>query len=731
MDSRKLLSKLTLLVLAASQAQFGLASPVVVTSARPTFGEQLAARELRRYLYVRTKTLVKIQTTPASGSSFVVGTLASEQVVSALGKQLVAQLESKLGPEGFSIQTIDKNRSRTIVIAGKSPSGTLRGAYRFAETLGVRFAPMGDILPDGKIPLKMPKLDVISNPVMPVRGYFPYTSGNPEGPEYWNKDDFMLFVGQQAKLGLNLIAMLQHHRGDGSLDITWTPSWDEPYKVARAPFGMAKAFGVEMYRSQNASLLPGAESKRKLSDLNTAMLRDVYRFGRSVGVDACMGGFINGGVDYWKKALTFLNSEGFAPTYLWQHTYENWTYTDPKEDLLASSVQGFKDFLTARNELRSPIKAVVSGWAIGPRKDPTLYDRELPKEVVMGPQILDIGRAPVDPAYGKMVDRPKWVVPWLEDDFNMIAPQLWVRRLIENVRDGRAYGASGLIATHWRTKVIEPQMIALSRLGWNGELDAEAFYLDYCLAAYGPEAGPDIAKLMSRLDGKLPRVTDWKEGWPGGIHVDREYWAKHQGDFAFVDELAALRAKVRGAGSLARFDYLLGQWTYMRAVGKLRSAMGTPAETEVAREAVTALLETVSGSSELGDLIFLNRQIPRGKPMDYTGKPHLIVSTPRTSLLNGESLRLKVDVLEAGLPKRVLFSWRRLGSGRWTTVALKPGTGAAASSYSVELPAAVLGGRDFEYRIVATTSKGKSLHFPATAPASGHTVVVVSGSLGS
>jgi hypothetical protein len=585
----------------------------------------------------------------------------------------------------------------------------------------VRFSPSGDIVPDGTIDFELPELNVVSNPALEVRGYFPYHSGNPQGPEYWNRDDYMLFVGQQAKLGMNLIAMLQHHRGDGSVDAVWTPDWEEPYQISNAPFGMAKAFATAHYRSANAQLFPGTEQKRQLSDLNTRMLADVYAFGRDIGVHAVSGGFISSGIDHWKKALSYLDSNGLSPRYIWQHTYENWTYTDPDQGMLNWSIQCYKDLLTARDQMGSPIQAVASGWTIGPRADPLLYDRELPKEVVIAPQVRDIGRAAVDPAYAQMENRPKWVVPWLEDDFNMIAPQLWVRRTLDNLRVGQSYGTNGTVATHWRHKTIEPQMIALSRGAWDGTLDADAFYLDYSTAAFGPEAGPAIAAVLSRVDGKLPRPTDWKEGWPGGIWPDSSYWSKHQAEYNFVAELEALQSAVVGAECAARFEYLLGQMRYLRALGKLKAAIGTGDEVNAAREAFTALLETVSNSGELGDLIFLNLHVPKGKPTDYTGRPRLVVRTPRTSLLAGEDLRLEVVLIERGSPAGALLEWRPLGAEEWRQV---PAVAGYLNSFSVSVPSAEIGAQDFEYRIAATASDGSVLSFPAAAAERGHTVVV-------
>ena len=71
-----------------------------------------------------------------------------------------------------------------------------------------------------------------------------------------------------------------------------------------------------------------------------------------------------------------------------------------------------------------------------------------------------------------------------------------------------------------------------------------------------------------KRDAYLPRPSTWVNG-PGGIVPDSRPWSEVEKEYAFVDELAALRPKVHGAGNLERFDYWLNTMRYLKAVGQV------------------------------------------------------------------------------------------------------------------------------------------------------------------
>jgi hypothetical protein len=122
-----------LLLPVAALAQIRIVSP-----AKPSAMETLAAREVRRYFYLRTGQLAAIANSdgPVSGDAIVVRKDASRG----------------LGPEEYILET----KGRAAYLLGGGDAGTLYAAYRFAERLGVRFYLHGDVIPDRRIAPAIP-----------------------------------------------------------------------------------------------------------------------------------------------------------------------------------------------------------------------------------------------------------------------------------------------------------------------------------------------------------------------------------------------------------------------------------------------------------------------------------------------------------------------------------------------------------------------------------------------
>ena len=78
-----------------------------------------------------------------------------------------------------------------------------------------------------------------------------------------------------------------------------------------------------------------------------------------------------------------------------------------------------------------------------------------------------VGKSPVEPGFARVTGRPQWAIPWLEDDPNMVSPQLWVGRMRRDAFDALRYGCTGLMGIHWRTRVLGPNVAALARAGWD------------------------------------------------------------------------------------------------------------------------------------------------------------------------------------------------------------------------------------------------------------------------
>ena len=140
-------------------AEAGALPVAVVRSDEASFQVLLAAREVRRYLYLRTGGLLRIST---PGSRFkttdgiVIGVKGAPHLKAHLKDKALAGRIGALGPQQYAIKTVASGSGRAVIIAGGDPVGALYGAYRFIEHFGVRFYLHGDVIPDKQIALPSP-----------------------------------------------------------------------------------------------------------------------------------------------------------------------------------------------------------------------------------------------------------------------------------------------------------------------------------------------------------------------------------------------------------------------------------------------------------------------------------------------------------------------------------------------------------------------------------------------
>ncbi|HON65040.1 MAG TPA: malectin domain-containing carbohydrate-binding protein [Phycisphaerae bacterium] len=616
--------------------------------------------------------------------------------------------------------------------------------------------------------------------------------------------------------------------------------------------------------------------------------------------------------------------------YYWLWTSEHWTWSGVSAEAVRRTMDDLRTAVAAARKVNAPFELATCGWVLGPQSDRALFDRELPKSMAVSCINRAVGHDPVEPAFANVQGRGKWAIPWLEDDPAMISPQLWVGRMRKDAADAKAYGCTGLMGIHWRTRVLGPNVAALAAAAWdqsswpvasmrtagavggavktyadrriegtqeapvyqsqrtglqsyclpapNGthgvtlkfcelehvergqrvftiklqgepvlerfDIFAEAgpakaldkrfegvkvtdgwlviefvpivgepclaglvdngpygaqmincggpawqmyaadpqprqttgrylpvadFYRDWAGHSFGPEVAEEAAAVFARLDGNLPRPSNWMSG-PGGIFPDGRRWEQVLPEYAFVDELEALRPRVKGAGNLERFDYWLNTLRYLRANGRLDCLMARqnqlmeelkkqpddaarrafarekvlPVRIEVVqavREVYEHLLATVTNASEMGTIAnWEQHSLPGlldgpgeelaqalGEPLPpeatpsqvYSGAGRLIVPAVRTAAARGETLKLKIIVLDSKPGTPVVY-WRAMGRGEFQPVAA---THRARGVYEAVFPPRGLNG-DIEYYVEVSAAKGGTLRFPVTAPQLNQTVIV-------
>jgi len=169
--------------------------------------EVLAAKEVRRYLYLRTGELLplnEVESIPNEGDIILVSA-ASNPMVKSVGTH-----SPPMG--GFVIKSTVHNNRTILLISGDTSVSTLYGSYRFAEKLGCRFYLHGDVIPDKKISLDITGFDEQGQPVTKngrqweTRGAQPFQNF-PPGAVMWGRNDWKMYISQLPKMGMNFIGL--------------------------------------------------------------------------------------------------------------------------------------------------------------------------------------------------------------------------------------------------------------------------------------------------------------------------------------------------------------------------------------------------------------------------------------------------------------------------------------------------------------------------------------------
>ncbi|HUW20829.1 MAG TPA: alpha-glucuronidase family glycosyl hydrolase [Sedimentisphaerales bacterium] len=624
----------------------------IVSPKDATLPERLAAREIRRYLYLRTGRLLPVvqnrKKLPSEADLIVIARKDRGIVRDLSGKNAALKSSlASLGPQQYQLTTLRFNGQRAVLIAGGDSAGTLYGTYRFVEHFGVRYYLHGDTIPDAQIPLELPELYERGGPLFELRGIQPFHDF-PEGPDWWSTDDYKAVIAQLAKLRMNFIGLHTYPEGshgpeptvwigladdiepDGKVKFSYVSSYANslrgtwgyaPKRTGEYVFGADQLFERDDYGPEVMSgMVPFPETPQQSNELfnrTGRMLKEAFEYAHALGIKTCVGTetplTIPNAVKDRIKALGQDPSDPFVVEqlykgmfkriikaypldYYWLWTPEGWTLAGAKEEQVLDTQRDLLTAVGAVEDVGAPFTLATCGWVLGPPQDRARFDRVLPKHMPFSCINRNLGFEPVEPNFARLQGRPKWAIPWLEDDPAMIIPQLWAGRMRKDAVEALKYGCTGLMGIHWRTRILGPNVSALAHAAWEQtgwkaqitddrtqrDMPVEDFYQDWALTQFGPEAAGPIARLFARLDGgppavtenrqpaNLPRPSTWVRG-PGGIRPDERPWEAVRKEYAFVSEMALLRGQIKGAGNLERFDYWLNNFRYMQAIGKVNS----------------------------------------------------------------------------------------------------------------------------------------------------------------
>ena len=496
--------------------------PTIIVSPRDaSWAEQLAAHEVRRYVYLRTGRLLPMITERAGalprGDLILVGRKDRPLISSSVPGSM-----DSLVPQSYWLKTIPHERSghvgaQMLLAAGGDDAGVLYAAYALAETLGVRFYLHGDVIPDERMEWKLPVLDQRAAPLFALRGIQPFHDF-PEGPDWWNRDDYLSVIGQLPKLRMNFFGLHTYpeerpnaeptvwigQAGDagehGKVKFSYPSSYMNTLrgnwgyvseKTSDYVFGSAGLFerddyGPEvMFGSMPSPTTP--EASNEVFNRTAGLLRDAFTFAHQAGVKTCVG--TETPLIVPKPLQQRLKEQGKNPAdpavvqelyegifrraaaaypldYYWFWTPEGWTWSGVKEEEIKATMGDLAHAIAAREKVQAPFKLATCGWVLGPQQDRAMFDKVLPKEVAVSCINRQVGYTPVDAGFAEVQGRSKWAIPWMEDDPALSAPQLWVGRMRRDAADALRYGCDGLMGIHWRTRALGPNVSALAQAAW-------------------------------------------------------------------------------------------------------------------------------------------------------------------------------------------------------------------------------------------------------------------------
>ena len=492
-------------------------SMVIFTSPDASKQEDLAAKEVRRYIYQRTGHLIPIidnKNDIASFQSTIIITTYGSGFYRTVCPSEVKDEVKDLKKEGYYVKTITTDNNKLHYIVGADHTGTLYGSYIFAGNLGVRFALHGDIIPDEKIDIEnIPDVNEKGEPVFEKRGLLPFHDF-PEGPDWWTTDDWKSVITQLVKLRMNFIGLHTYPKGslgpeptvwiglpedcneDGTVKIGDKTSWHNtqrygpyglylPQKTSEFNFGGGMIFESDLHGPEinKGSDYPFPRTNDQANEMfyrTGKMLKNVFSFAHEFGITTCVGteGPLNV-PEIVKEHLEKKDKDAEDPAVI-RELYEGmftwikrmypidyyWIWGHEGQINENAFKNDYLQAIEAAKNVNTPFQLGICGWGWIADNFVRL-DQSFPKDVAFSCINISAGKGFVSPNFEKVSGREKWVIPWLEDDGAMVSPQLWVGRIRKDAFDAEKYGCNGLMGIHWRTRVLDPNISALAQAGWN------------------------------------------------------------------------------------------------------------------------------------------------------------------------------------------------------------------------------------------------------------------------
>lgn len=549
---------------------------ILLTRPYPGFRQQLAASELRRGLrqlgYKR---------------QIITGTLPG---LEPIAQELRFVLQTgQLAEENYSITTTGDE----IQITGGSDLALLYGVFDFLERQGAYFGIDGE-----QYPLEQPATLTLPDDGQPWQGQPRLgTRGLLPWPDFlncismYNREDFRAYLEAMLRmrfntLGIHVYAQSRYwvepflsveYGGVGHAafaDTTATDRWGYlPQRTSHYGMSANQYFDDEVFGADATRL---ARSPWEAMELSQALWREAFAYAEKLGIRTGVGFELyqipeeivracppevrsvikrtillqDGGehdVSFMRvnpasrNARYILESrlaqllEAYPSVdhvYLWEDEFTNWQSQRQSVDTPVEPFKHAHDFLRRH----APDKRlVIGGWG-GVARNFERFHRELPGDIIFTALSDQLGWDPVHEVFGKLEDRERWPIPWIEDDPAMWFPQLHVNRFQRDIQLAEDYGCQGMLGIHWRHRIVDPVAGYLSRRCWNVNWQPADHYAAYARThTTSPERAADFAHWLNDVDTNYRFLMTWT----GRIRDDGHYETQEfSGDYgeAFMVE---------------------------------------------------------------------------------------------------------------------------------------------------------------------------------------------------
>jgi len=544
------------------------------------FQEKLAARELARGLrnlgLVQEPTQAKVGASEAAASDFVFSLAVDKQAFKH--------------PEAYEIaQKTEIGKASRIRIVGATPQAALYAVFDFLERQGGFFGLDGEMYPlepAKALVLPLPSQPWAAQPRFKVRGLNPWPNFL-NSIAVFNREDFRTYLEAMMRMRFNTLGMHVFSQSNNSdypgnfpyydpylsfeygnvghlvsADTTTTNRWG--YLAQRtSAFGMGAPdlFDGEVFGSEATTR---ARNCWEIAEVTQQLWRESFKYAQQLGVRVGLGfepyevpDEIFSAVppearyvakdpkipgpridpdsvaarDILEARLGRLLEAYPSIDYIWLWEGEELNWASQKADVPFSTTP----FKQAHDFLRrhAPEKRIVlSGWG-GVARHFAYFHKELPGDIIFSSLNDNLGWDPVAEVYGKLEDRERWAIPWLEDDPAMWLPQFHVYRNHEYIDQAEQCGCAGVLGLHWRHRIMDADAALNARYSWDKTLQPGRFFQAFAgVQARAPRAAR-LAKVLDETDRDRLILCSFTGEIKDGHHQINEYSGDYSEAFRF------------------------------------------------------------------------------------------------------------------------------------------------------------------------------------------------------